>query len=61
VEEEDEQECTDGEMTKKKTPCLEDAMTDEEEEGTKLATPRTKTCSNDASNTPREIDSTQYV
>ncbi len=61
MEEEDEQESTDGEMTKKKTPCLEDAMTDEEEEGTKLATPRTKTCSNDASNTPREIDSTQYV
>jgi hypothetical protein len=48
-------------MTQKKTPCLEDAMTDEEEEGTKLATPRTKTCSNDESNTPREIDSTQYV
>jgi len=43
------------------TPCLEDAMTDKEEEGTKLAAPRTKTCSNDASNTLREIDSTQYV
>jgi hypothetical protein len=48
-------------MTKKKTPCLEDAIIDEEEEGTKLATPRTKTCSNDARNTPRKIDSTQYV
>ncbi len=33
-------------------------MTSEEEEGTKLAKPRTKTCSNDPSNTPREIDST---
>ncbi len=54
MEEEDEQESTDGEMTKKKTPCLEDAMTDEEEEGTKLATPRTITCSNNASNTPRK-------
>jgi hypothetical protein len=40
------------------TPCLEDAMIDEEEEGTKLATPRTKTCSNDASNTRKEIDFT---
>jgi len=58
VEEENKKENTDGEMAKKKTPCL---VTDEEEEGTKLATPRTKTCSNDANNTPRKIDSTQYV
>jgi hypothetical protein len=41
------------------TPCLEDAMTDEEEEGTKLTTPRTKISSNDARTTLREIDSTQ--
>jgi hypothetical protein len=42
-----------------KTPCLEGVLTDEEEEGTKLVTPRTKTCCNDASNTLREIGSTQ--
>jgi hypothetical protein len=36
-------------------------MKDGEEEGTKLATPRTKIGSNDVSNAPRKIDSTQYV
>jgi hypothetical protein len=41
-----------------RTPCLKDAMTDEEEEGTKLARPRIETCSNDSSNTPKKIGST---
>jgi hypothetical protein len=36
--------------------CLTNA-----EEGTKPATPRTETASNDVNNTPREFDSTQYV
>jgi hypothetical protein len=44
-----------------KTPCPKNAMTDEEKEGTKLTTPRTEMGSNDASNTPREIGSSQYV
>lgn len=42
-------------MTRKKTQCLEDVFMDEEEEGTKLMTPRTKTSCNDVSNTPKEI------
>jgi len=41
-----------------KTPCPQDAMTNEKKEGIELSTPRTKTCSKDASNTPREIGST---
>ncbi len=36
-------------------------MTNEEEEGSKLATPRTKIGSNDVNNTPKEVGSTQYV
>jgi hypothetical protein len=37
------------------TPCLKDAMTNEEEKGTELATPRIEMGSNDSSSTPREI------
>ncbi len=44
-----------------KTPCPKDAMMDEEKEGMKLVTPRTKTGSNDANNTLRETGSTKYV
>jgi hypothetical protein len=49
------------ENTVPKTPCPKNAMMDEEKEGTKLITPRTKMGSNDNSNTPRKIGSTQYV
>jgi hypothetical protein len=41
--------------------CSEDAMTDEEYEGMKPTTPRTKMNSNDASSTLREVGTTQYV
>jgi hypothetical protein len=58
VEKEDEKENGDGEMTKKKTPCLENAMTNEEEEVTKPVTPRTKIDSNNTNNTLRKIDFT---
>jgi len=44
-----------------KTPCPKDAMMDEEEEGMELVTPRTKTGSNDANNTPKEIGFAKYV
>ncbi len=43
------------------TPCPKDAVTNEEEEGTKPTTLKTKMNYNDANNTPREIGSTQYV
>ncbi len=70
VEEKEYKTCLDGgmmelddeeESTMPKTPCLEGVLTDEEKEGTKLATPRTEMCCNDASNTHKKIGSTQYV
>ncbi len=45
------------ESTVPRTPCLKDAMIDEEE-GSELATPRIETSSNDLNNTPKEIGST---
>ncbi len=36
-------------------------MTDEEEENLKSTTLRIETCSNDVSNTPREVGFAQYV
>jgi hypothetical protein len=68
--EEDSTTCLDGGMTKlddeeknmmPKTPCPKDAMTDEEEESTKLTTLKTKMDYSDANNKPKEIGSTQYV
>jgi hypothetical protein len=62
--------CPDGEMRKLDdkeknmmldTPCPKDVVTNEEEEGTKLSTLKTKTDYYDANNTPREIGFTQYV
>lgn len=41
-----------------RTPSLEDAMTDEEEENMELTTLRIKTSSNDPKSTPKEIGST---
>jgi hypothetical protein len=67
VEEEDSGACVDGGLTKSneedkntipKTQSLEENMTNEEEEGSKLATPRTKIGSNDVNNTPKEVSST---
>jgi hypothetical protein len=66
VEEEDSRACVDGGLTKSdeedkstipKTQSLEENMTNEEEEGSKLATPRTKIGSNDVNNTPKEVGS----
>ncbi len=64
VEEEDCETCPNGRMAKLddeeestvlETPCPKDLVTDEEEEGMEPATPRIKTCYNDASSTLREI------
>jgi hypothetical protein len=70
VEEEDCETCPDGEMMESddeeenmvfETPCPEDVVTDEKEEGMKSMTPRIETSCNDANCTPKEIKSTQYV
>ncbi len=67
VQEEDSEACIDGGLTKSdeedkntipKTQSLEENMTNEEEEGSKLATPRTKIGFNDVNNTPKEVGST---
>jgi len=66
VEEKDSRACVDGRLTKSeedkntilKTQSLEENMTNEEEEGLKLATPRTKIGSNDVNNTLKEVGST---
>ncbi len=64
VEEEDSRACVDGGLTKSyendkstmlETQSLEENMMNEEEEGLELATPRTKTGSNDVNSTPREV------
>jgi hypothetical protein len=64
VEEEDYETCPNGKMTKlddeKKnivfeTPCPEDVVIDEREEGMEPMTPRIKMGCNDASNTLKEI------
>ncbi len=66
VEEEDYETCPNGRMmelddeeesTMFETPCLEDVVTDEEEEGMELRTPRTEMGYNDANNTPKKIGS----
>ncbi len=66
VEEEDCETCLDGRMMESddeeestvfETPCLEDVVTNEEEEGMKPMIPWTKTCCNDANSTPKEIRS----
>ncbi len=70
MEEEEFATCLDGKMTKSddkeknmipKTPCPKDAMKNDEEEGTEPITPRTEIGSKVASNTPKEIVTTQYV
>ncbi len=70
VEEEDYETCLDGGVMESddeeknivpETPCLKSFLMDEEEEGMEPTTPGTETDCNDASNTPREIGSTQYV
>ncbi len=43
------------------TPCLENTMTNSNEEGIEPMTPRSKMGSNDVTNTPKIIGSTQYV
>jgi len=69
VEEEDSTTCANVEMmelddkedsTMPKPQSPKENMTNEEEKSPKL-TPRTKTGSDDVSNTPKEVGSTQYV
>ncbi len=59
VDENDYDTCPNGRMTKKKTWCPRHhaQVMDEEEECTKLTTPRTKLNYNDVNNTPRGIGS----
>jgi hypothetical protein len=67
VEKEDCETCPDGEMMELddeeesmmfETPCPEDVVTDEEEEGMESMTPRTKTSYNNANNRLEKIGST---
>jgi hypothetical protein len=68
VDEEDPTTCPNGEMMESndeernmvlKTPCLENIMTDSKKEGTKLTTLKSKMGSNDVTNAPKKIGSTQ--
>jgi hypothetical protein len=70
VDEEDSTTCPNDEMMELneeeknmvvKTPCLENTMTDSNEEDIEPTTPRLKMGSNDVTNTPKKISSIHYV